>query len=223
MTAPVNTTPPTTSGAPISNAVVGGPMGKDQFIKLLVAQMTHQDPLKPLDGQEMAAQLAQFSSIEQLMNIGDKIDAQTASNTALLGVVNNSAAMNLLGRTVQVPLETLTVGDDTLKTVKVDVPAAGGTITLRLLNANGEVVRTIDAGFIAGGTQELDLEELTDGLPDGDYTLKVDCTQGGATTTLNPLASLVVDGVRFGPDGTVVTSGGRSYPVGLITSVSSGS
>ena len=43
-----------------------GVMGKDAFLQLLVAQLKHQDPLAPQDGAQMAAQLAQFSSVEQL-------------------------------------------------------------------------------------------------------------------------------------------------------------
>lgn len=48
-------------------------MGKDEFLKLLVAQMKHQDPLNPMDGQEMAAQLAQFTSVEQLLAANDTL------------------------------------------------------------------------------------------------------------------------------------------------------
>ena len=43
-------------------------MGKEQFLKLLVAQMKNQDPLNPMDGTQMASQLAQFSTVEQLQN-----------------------------------------------------------------------------------------------------------------------------------------------------------
>jgi flagellar basal-body rod modification protein FlgD len=50
-----------------------GEMGKDQFLQLLVAQLKHQDPLSPDDGKEMAAQLAQFSSVEQLVTVNDTL------------------------------------------------------------------------------------------------------------------------------------------------------
>jgi flagellar basal-body rod modification protein FlgD len=53
-------------------------MGKDEFVKLLVAQMSNQDPLNPMDGKELAVQLAQFSNVEQLININEKLDAMIA-------------------------------------------------------------------------------------------------------------------------------------------------
>ncbi len=57
------------ASAPITQA-----MGKDDFMKMLVAQLKNQDPLNPMDGKELAVQLAQFSSVEQLMNVNTKLD-----------------------------------------------------------------------------------------------------------------------------------------------------
>ena len=72
-TPPIGTIEPTTS-APSALVGAGGKMGKDEFLKLLVAQMRHQDPMDPMDGQQMAAQLAQFSSVEQLVSANDRLD-----------------------------------------------------------------------------------------------------------------------------------------------------
>lgn len=61
-------------------------LGKDAFLQLLVAQLQHQDPLSPQDNSEFVAQLAQFSSLEELQNL-------TSS-------MNNSQALNLVGKYV---------------------------------------------------------------------------------------------------------------------------
>ena len=56
-----------------------GTLGKDAFLKLLVTQLQHQDPTKPQADAEFIAQLAQFSSLEQLTDISQGVDALVAN------------------------------------------------------------------------------------------------------------------------------------------------
>ena len=55
-------------------------LGKDQFMQLLVTQMKYQDPLNPMDNSEMLAQLAQFSALEQMLNVAQSSQKQLASS-----------------------------------------------------------------------------------------------------------------------------------------------
>ncbi len=71
-------------------------LGKDDFFKLLLAQLKNQDPLKPMDGTDFAVQLAQFSSLEQLSNINTEIK-NLADKQAF---TNRAYAVGLLGRDV---------------------------------------------------------------------------------------------------------------------------
>ena len=68
-------------------------LGKDDFLKLLVAQLQHQDPLKPMDDTQFMAQMAQFSTLEQITNVGDELKRLSFS-----GQVGQAVA--LIGRTV---------------------------------------------------------------------------------------------------------------------------
>ncbi len=74
-------------------ASFGGELGKDAFLKILLAQMRNQDPLKPADSTAMIAQLAQFSSLEQMQNLNNKIDQ-------LLGVQLLGELSGLVGQVV---------------------------------------------------------------------------------------------------------------------------
>ena len=96
-------TPTTTSSAQSSNG-----MGKDTFMKLLVAQMANQNPMEPTDDKEMIAQMTQFSTLEQITNM-----ATESSKSATASQM--SQAVNLLGRTV-----TYLDGDGNKQTGTVD-------------------------------------------------------------------------------------------------------
>ena len=61
------------SNASWSIAGAGGKLGKEEFLQMLVTQMRYQDPMNPMEGQEFAAQLAQFSSVEQLVTANDTL------------------------------------------------------------------------------------------------------------------------------------------------------
>jgi Flagellar hook capping protein len=70
-----NTTNATTTTNPNST------LNKDDFLKLLIAQMTHQDPTTPMDSGQFVTQMAQFTSLEQTQNMGSAIDKLVASQS----------------------------------------------------------------------------------------------------------------------------------------------
>ena len=72
-----------------SGQVAGAAPDKTEFLKLLVTQLQHQDPLQPQDGTAFVAQLAQFSSLEQLIGINQNIALLTKGATQ---TTNNSVA-----------------------------------------------------------------------------------------------------------------------------------
>lgn len=72
-------------------------LGKDDFLKLLMAQMTNQDPTNPMENTEFIAQMAQFTSLEQMTNMSQNFEKMAA-------LINSSEAQSMLGRTVQIDL-----------------------------------------------------------------------------------------------------------------------
>lgn len=85
----------------VKGRTVNHSLGKDDFLKLLIAQLSNQDPTSPIENTEFIAQMAQFSSLEQMTNM-------SAEFTKLAGVFRVSEASSILGKTV-----TLNVGDTT--------------------------------------------------------------------------------------------------------------
>ncbi|MBD5413397.1 MAG: flagellar hook assembly protein FlgD [Treponema sp.] len=80
-------------------------LGKDDFLKLLITQLSNQDPTNPMEDTEFISQMAQFSSLEQITNMNESFSKMAA-------MINSSQGMNLLGRTVD-----MDIGDATTQGV----------------------------------------------------------------------------------------------------------
>ena len=83
----------------------GNQLGKDDFLKLLITQLTNQDPTNPMEDTQFISQMAQFSSLEQMTNMNE-------SFSRLSGVLNSSHASSILGKTVDI-----NIGDATTQGV----------------------------------------------------------------------------------------------------------
>lgn len=201
-------------------AVVGGAMGKDAFMRLLITQMTHQDPLNPQDGTQMASQLAQFSALEQMTNINATLRDQAAANAALAGAVNNSSAVALLGKDVTVASDHIAGGATGTTSVAAEIGTGGGDLTVRIVDANGATLKTRHIGSVGSGRTAVAIGDLTSTLPAGTYRVVFDLASGtDGVTHPTPLVTATVDGIRFGPNGADITSGSLSFPIGSIVSV----
>src|SRR4030042_88922 len=76
-------------------AKAGGDMGKEEFLKILVTQLTHQDPTAPMEDKEFIAQMAQFSSLEQMTNMSEGLGK-------VAELLSRSQALSILGSVVDI-------------------------------------------------------------------------------------------------------------------------
>jgi flagellar basal-body rod modification protein FlgD len=109
-----------------SKEASNGAMGKDQFLKLFVAQLQHQDPMNPMNDSEFMGQMASFSTLEQVSNLA-------AANERIASNLTSTSAIGLIGRTVS-----YVDANDQIQTGKVDkVTTAGGKPMLTVDGVDG--------------------------------------------------------------------------------------
>ncbi len=208
------------SGYPASIQAPGGKLGKDEFLKILVAQLRNQDPMNPSSPEEFSAQLAQFSSLEQLMQVNQTLTSQAAADAALAQALNNSAAVGVLGRTVLAVGDTVEVSGTGEDRVTVGVGGSGGHATLTLYDEDGNVVGSRDAGELGPGRQVIELKGAADGLPPGRYRYAVTLEDGsGGEVAVQTFTRALIDGVRYGPQGPTLTSGGLEIPLADVVEI----
>ena len=125
-------------------------LGKEDFLKLLVAQMQYQDPLNPMEGIEFTQQLAEFTSLEQLYNVNSNLSGINAAITAQ----NNFQAINLVGKNVTAEGSVFSVTDGESTGVKLTLDESA-TVTMYIYDSAGSRVRTVDIGAKEAGSHDL--------------------------------------------------------------------
>ncbi len=198
-------------------------LGKDEFLMMLVSQLKNQDPLNPMDGQEFAAQLAQFSSVEQLLNISDVLAQNGEMNAMLAQSVNSGVAAGLIGKTVQAAGDSVEWDGENAVPIKFDLEDAAESATVSILNEAGIAVRTFDLAGLTSGEHDLEWDGL-DGsganVAAGSYSVEVSATDtSGNPVEAAALISGIVDRITFGADGIILWIGETRVPMSSVESV----
>ncbi|MFO0553044.1 MAG: FlgD immunoglobulin-like domain containing protein [Polyangiaceae bacterium] len=180
-----------------SSGAAAPTLDREAFLKLLVAQLSHQDPLQPMQGTEFVTQLAQFSSVEQQIIQSQKLDIVSLQ---LRGIASNEAT-SLVGKTVTVRSGALDFDgvSSTGGTFSLQGEAEKTTVTIR--NQAGEAVKTIELGPHDAGSVAIPWDGKNDaGVPQpaGLYTVEVEATDkaGKAVATTQEVTGTVRE-VRF--------------------------
>lgn len=187
-------------------------LGQEDFMKLMTTQLNNQDPFKPMENGDFLTQMAQFSAVSGLKDIKDNFkvltDAMT-SNQAL-------QASTLVGRQVLVPGETNTLPDKGMMQGAVDLPASTSNLSIKVIDANGELVHTIDMGSQKEGMVNYqwdgmktvtanDGSESQQRLASGQYKLIAEMEVEGKPQAIDALIIDKVDSVSLGKQGQGMT------------------
>ena len=201
----------------------GSNLGKNEFLRLLVAQISYQDPLNPMQGHEFAAQLAQFSSVEQLVNIGDVLAKNGELNGLLAQSVNSGVASGLIGKSVETKSNQINWPGEGITEMNFKLESSAKSVTVTIRDKAGNVVRKFDLDGRSDGEHKLEWDG-TDAsgarLTEGVYTYSVDALDAAdkavaATTIFRGQ----VDRITFGADGIRLWIGKVSVAMSDVESV----
>ena len=195
-------------------------LGKDDFLKLLVAQLQAQDPLAPMEGQEFASQLAQFSSLEQLTNVNSNLEASQAFDLAM----SNSAALALIGKNIDAPGNTIDLKSGEVETLSFSLDGGAAEVGIDIFDSTGAKVSTVNLGAQKSGLSEY-VWSGTDSsgalLPSGNYTFNITAsnTSGNFVPVKTFAAGLATD-VVFEDGKAFAMVNGQKLAVNEVSKVS---
>ncbi|MBI4388996.1 MAG: flagellar hook assembly protein FlgD [Nitrospinae bacterium] len=181
-----------------SNAINGKKsLGKDDFMKLLVTQLSAQDPLSPMESQDFSAQLAQFSSLEQMTSVNDNLKKLLDTQTAQA----NASAVNYLGKSVDAPGNGFQYKSGQTQSLSYSLDKDAASVKIAVFDSAGNKVATLDAGSQQSGSNTISWSGKNDAgivVSDGAYTFQVEAKDGSDNAVqAATLSSGVVSGIAF--------------------------
>jgi flagellar basal-body rod modification protein FlgD len=195
-------------------------MGKDDFLRLLVAQLQAQDPLNPMDSTGFTAQLAQFSSLEQLQNVNATLENMGTSQA----IQTNSQAVSFIGKEVTAIGSSIQVSQGKSSSLQVNLDQDAAAVHFKIYDINGNFIRDIETGPMAAGQGSIswDAKDYLGGqAPDGNYQYEVMAVDAnGDSVDAVAFTSGSVTGVNFKNGQAYLITEYQEIPMGNVVQVS---
>lgn len=211
--------PATAATTPASHTI-----DQKQFLQLFIAQLQHQDPLSPLQPDQLTAQLAQFASLEQLTGINTRLDTLNGASKD----TTSSGLLGLIGKQVTFDGGKLLVKNAQAPAVQYAMTSAADHVTATVRAADGTAVRVVELGAQGAGQHTFQFDgrnNLGTPLADGTYELEINSTSGDAQlpTALSLVTQATVDGVDLGANPPALLINGQQVGLDQVKQVLQGS
>ncbi len=209
MSALASVTASTSTGTSATTQTSGSELDREAFMLLLVTQFQYQDPLNPMEDKEFIAQLAQFSSLEQMMNLNESMEGLTTAtkNQEMINATSYIGKnIDMTGNTVSKATDA-TTKETTVSGLRYALGETAVSATVNVFDSNRQIVASYKLPAQAPGTHEFNWDGLTSqgtAAPDGNYTvIPVFLNAEGESIQYDS----VVDGLVNG----VITDNGITY------------
>lgn len=194
-------------------------VGKEQFLHLLVTQLQNQDPLNPADSTEFTAQLATFSSLEELQNINTTLEGVSTSQT----ILTNSQAVDYIGKKIQALGDQLYLADGEADPIEFNIDDDAAGVYIKIYNQYGEFVQDLELGAMSAGQHSVEWDGLDhngDTAADGSYRFEAMAVdQNGDAASITSFTTGTVSGVYYKNGVAYLVTADQEIPLGSVVQV----
>ena len=203
-----------------TSAATAAAMGKTDFLKLLVAQLQHQDPLQPMNNTEFVAQLAQFSSLEQQIESNQNLSMLQVGQAAM----TNSQVASLIGKVVEAKGAGVQLAKKgSTASLNFTLPGAAKEVTIKVKDSKGNLIRTLNLSNMNAGLNAVTWDgkdSMGNAMTAGSYSLSYAAKDAaGKSLAVSSKFSGVVTGVSYKNGVPVLEIGSAKVRVGDVIAV----
>ena len=184
-------------------------LDKDDFLKIMITQMQHQDPTKPFEADKLASEIAQITSVEQLQNVNRALTKLATQNRPL----ERLAMTNLLGKTVTVDKNRFLHQKGTNESLSFTLPEEAKSVKVALISEKGEVVLEKDLGAQKAGLVSFSWDGKKSNFNDsdtGNYVMQVQAKgKQEQNLSVNAQARVKIIGISYQGEEPVFLVGDR--------------
>ena len=169
----------------------------DDFMNLMVTELTHQDPFKPMENTDLATQISQFATVSGI----DDLNTAFSSLSSTLTSDQALQAANLVGHEVLVAGNAGYLNQGESLKGSIDLPATASNIKVRVTDASGALVRELELGSHEAGQLAFSWDGYNDSgdyMPEGHYQITAQATIDGVEMAPNVLVAADVESVVMG-------------------------
>ncbi len=198
-------------------------LGKDDFLKLLVTKLQNQDPLKPMDDEDFIAQLAQFSTLEQMNKIAEAIAEANQLGYVQMQSLNNAMAAGFVGKDVKAIYSGIYIEGDNSPQISYTMPNYASEVKFTIKDEAGNVVATLTQEDVSPGSHTFTWDgkdDLGNRVEEGYYFVEAVATDASGDT-FTPDLSLVgtVEAIIYREGLAYLRVQGLEIPLGDITAI----
>ncbi len=195
-----------------------GVLGKDDFLKLLLVELQHQDPTEPMDSAKILTQTSQLATLESAENTNGALEALAAQ----LGATQDFSVIASIGKIADLGSNAIALEEGAVSRFELYFPSDVREGNINVLDGSGNIIQTIDVGTNTTGTYEFEWNgSQADGTQaeEGIYYIEANYTDADDNARTSRVGAYPIESVRFDEGETMVKLGSQYVPFQNIKEV----
>ncbi len=193
-------------------------LAKDDFLKLLLVELQHQDPTEPMDSEKILSQTSQLATLESTENTNKALSelAESLANT------QQFTTISAIGKTADLGSDAISLDNASSSTFEVYFPTDIQDGTLEITDGDGNIVKTMDVGTNPKGVYQFtwDATDMNGNIAEsGIYHVNANYADQAGNSQQTRLGAYPIESVRFESGNTLVKVGSNYVPLSQVVEV----